>query len=205
MQNWTHCVSRAHIQTVTAVSVTELDTELFTSPLFENRVTYTLLLYSAEGNSLKDQKNTIERKEFQWFEDWVIFRFRKWQKHIFHAGRQAAMKNWQENRLQPQLAKLTNPTTSVVSVPRVSFSLSGWACLACGFIGLFSPRRTISVPGCGCTAACRFGSGGQSGNLLFFSLNISRSHLISPGKRLSIAALWADQRKQGRKLIELIN
>lgn len=108
-------------------------------------------------------------------------------------GRQA---NW----LQSKLAELTNPATSVVSAPRVSFSLSGWACLACGFSSLFSPWGTVSVPGCGCSATCRFGRGGQSGTLLFFSLNVSRSHLVCPGEGFSITPLWADQRKQERRV-----
>lgn len=106
----------------------------------------------------------------------------------------------QANWFQSQLTELTNPATSVVSAPWVSFSLSGWPCLPCGFRCLFSPRGTVSVPGCGCSATRRFGRGGQSGTLLFFSLSVPRSHLDSPGEGFSITPLWADQSKQGGKV-----
>lgn len=89
--------------------------------------------------------------------------------------------------------ELTDPATSVVSAPRVSFSLSGRACLACGFSYLFSPRGAVSaVPGCGRSAARGFGGrrrGGQGGALLLFSLSVARSHLVSPGGGFSIAPL----------------
>ena len=93
------------------------------------------------------------------------------------------------NSHQSQLAKLTSPATNGVSASRIRFSLGGWACLACGFSCLFSPRGTVSVPGCGCSATHSFGRGGQSGTLLFFSLSISRFHLGSSGKRFSIRPL----------------
>lgn len=105
--------------------------------------------------------------------------------------------DWQANWRQSQL---TIPTNSVVSVPRVSFRLSGWACLACCF--LFSPWCTISMPGCSSSATCRFGRGRQSGTLLLFSLSISRSRFIRAGQRFS-TPLWADQRKQERKVCSL--
>lgn len=109
----------------------------------------------------------------------------------------------QANWLRPHLAELTSPVTSVVSAPRVSFSLWGWACLACGFSCLFSPRGPLSVPGCGCSATRRFCRGRQSGALLFFSLNVSRPHLVCPGGGFSVTPLWADQRKQGGRVWHL--
>lgn len=106
----------------------------------------------------------------------------------------------QANWLQPHPAELTSPVTSVVSAPRVSLSLWGIACLACGFSCLFSTRGTISVPGCGYGAARRFWRGRQSGTLLFFSLCVSRSRLVCPGEGFSITPLWADQGKQEGKV-----
>ena len=114
------------------------------------------------------------------------------------AGRQ---EYWQAKRLQSHLTELTSPTTSTDSVPRVSFSWSGWACLACGFTGLFSPRGPVSVPGGSCSATRRFRWGGMCGNLLFFSLTLSWQHMICMGERFTITPLWADQKKQERSMI----
>lgn len=95
-----------------------------------------------------------------------------------------------------QLAELTNHTTSGGSAPRVSFSLSGRACLACGFSSLFIPRSTLPVLGGDCSATRRFGRSRQSGALRSLFLHISRSHLLSPGEGFRGGPLWANQWKQ---------
>lgn len=90
--------------------------------------------------------------------------------------------------------ELTVPTISAVSAPWVSFSLSGGACLACSFTGLFSSRGTLSVSGGSSSATCRFGRGGQRGALLLFSLNVSRSRLICTHETFSFTSLCVRQR-----------
>lgn len=97
-------------------------------------------------------------------------------------------------------AALTIPTISVVSVPRISFNLTGWACLACRFTGLFSPRGSVSVSGGRSSATCRFGRGGQGGTGLLFSLSISGSRLIYTSERFCITPLWVHRTMQGRKV-----
>lgn len=184
-------LSHTPLHTVMVESFTELDKYIFTSALLENRDVITKHY----------QEETLQINEGVYMKPWFAGSDGFILGHVMSQAhfpcREAGSHEYrQTNWLQSQLVELTNPTTSVVSVPRVSFSLSGWACLACGFIGLFSPRGTVSVPGCSC-------SGGQSGTLLFFSLNISRSHLICPGEGFSITPLWADQTKQERKVCKV--
>lgn len=111
-------------------------------------------------------------------------------KHILHAVMQVEV---------PVLTgsgrtELTIATISVVSVPRVSFSLSGGACLACSFTGLFSSRGTVSVSGgSSSSATCRFGRGGQGGALLLFSLSVSRSRLSRTDETFSITPLCTSE------------
>lgn len=105
----------------------------------------------------------------------------------------------QANWLQPVLAELTSPVTSVVSAPRVSFSLGRTACLACGFSCLFSPRGTISVLACAYGATGRLWRGRLSGTLLLFSLRVSGSRLVSPGEGFSVTPLWAEHGEAGRE------
>lgn len=188
-------LSHAPLHTVTVESFTELDKDIFTSALLENR---DVITKHYQEETLQLNKGVYMKPWFAGSDDFILGHVMT-QAH-FPCREAGSHEYRQANWLQSQLAELTNPTTSVVSVPQVSFSLSGWACLACGFIGLFSPRGTVSVPGCSCSATCRFGRGGQSGTLLFFSLNISRSHLICPGEGFSITPLWADQTKQERQV-----
>lgn len=100
----------------------------------------------------------------------------------------------------PDPTELTIPTVSVVSVARVSFSLSGGACLSCGFTGLFSSGSSVSVPGGGSGATCSFGRGGQRGALLLFSLNVSQSCLSRTDEAFSITPLCVRQKIQKRKV-----
>lgn len=112
-------------------------------------------------------------------------------KHVLHAVMQVEL----PVLTGPDPAELTGPSTSVVRVPRVSFSLRGGACLACGFTGLFSSSGTVSVSGGSgsSSATCRFGRGGQGGALLLFSLNVSRSRLSGTDETFSVTSLCTSE------------
>lgn len=98
-------------------------------------------------------------------------------------------------------AELTSPAVSVVSAPRVSFSLSGGACLARSFTGLFSSRGSVSVSGGSSSSATRrLGRGGQGGALLLFSLSVSRSRLICTDETFSITPLCTSENVEEERM-----
>lgn len=114
--------------------------------------------------------------------------------HILHAGVQVEGAVLTA-RLALNPAQLTSPTISVVSAPRVSFSLSeGGACLARSLTGLFGSRGPVSVSGgSGSSATCRLGGGGQGGALLLFSLSVSRSRLTRTDETFSTTPLCTSE------------
>lgn len=121
-------------------------------------------------------------------------------KQLYFACRWQASKNCgRSSDFCPSL-QLTSPSTSGVSVPWVSSSRLGLASLDCGFSGLFSSRDTFFVPCCGGGATSRFSRSWWSSTLLFFSLNVTGSQLVYPGRRFSFSLLWADHSKQERKV-----